>query len=61
MGVLEEVLKNKEEILVKLMEILEGKEATTRISLDGVQFNIGGATVRLDGAIELTLVASSKK
>jgi len=35
---------------------LEGKEATTKLKLDGIQFNIGSALVKLNGEIDVTVV-----
>ena len=60
MGVLEEVLKNKEEFLVKFLSIVEGRETSAKISLDGVQFKIGKTTVKMDGQVVLTVVPFSK-
>ena len=56
MGIIEEILKNKEELLVKILEIMEGKEAKTKIDLDGVEFHVGNSIVRMTGAIELTFI-----
>ena len=61
MGVIEEVLKNKEEILVALLKVLEGKESRARVNLDGVKFNIGKSTVKMEGEIELTFVPLENK
>ena len=61
MGVIEEILKNKEEIIIKLIEVMQGKEAKTKVSLNGVKFNVGEATVKLEGDIELTFVPPRKK
>jgi len=61
MGVIEEVLKNKEEILVALLKVLEGKEARARVNLDGVKFNVGKSTVKMEGEIELTFVPLDEK
>jgi len=52
MGLLEEILKNKEEILISLLKILEGKEASAAVNLDGVEITVGNTTVRLSGEIK---------
>ncbi len=61
MGMLEEILRNKEEILVKLLEILEGKESRTKINLNGVEFHIGNSLVRMGGSVDLTFVPIEKR
>jgi len=61
MGLLEEILKNKEEILVKLLEIMEGKESKAKVNLDDVEFHVGNSAVRLKGTIELTFIPIEKK
>lgn len=61
MGVFEEIIKNKEELFVKILQILEGKETKTKINLDGVEFNIGNSKVSVNGNIEFTIVPFVKK
>jgi len=61
MGVLEEVLKNKEELLVKFLEILEGKEAKASVNLDGIEFRVGKSRVKVSGNVEFTFVPFEKK
>jgi len=61
MGIIEEVLKNKEEILVALLKVLEGKESRARVNLDGVKFNVGKSSVKMEGEIEFTFVPLEKK
>jgi hypothetical protein len=61
MGIIEEVLKNKEEILVALLKVLEGKESRARVNLDGVKFNVGKSSVKMEGEIEFTFVPLENK
>jgi hypothetical protein len=61
MGLVEEILKNREELLVKFLEILEGKESRAKINLDGVEFHIGKSAVRLKGAVEFTFIPIEKE
>jgi len=61
MGVLEDMVKNKEDFLEKLLEILEGKETRTRINLDGVEFKIGSSKVKVSGNVEFIIVPFEKK
>ncbi len=55
-GIIEEILKNKEDILVALLKVLEGKESRARVKLDGVKFNIGSSSVKMEGEVEFTFV-----
>jgi hypothetical protein len=61
MGVIEEIVKNKEEILINFLRVMEGKEATAKVNLDGVKFKVGDALVRMDGEIAFTLVPPKAK
>lgn len=61
MGIIEEVLKNKEEILVRLLEVLEGKETRARVNLDGIELTVGKSAIKLNGEIEFTFVPLDKK
>jgi hypothetical protein len=60
-GIIEEILKNKEELLVALFKVIEGKEARAKVNLNGVKFNIGKSSVKMEGTIELTLVPIEDK
>ena len=64
MALVDELLKNKEEILIKVLQFMEGKEATTKLKLDGMQFNVGTTLIKLNGEVDVTVVkqtASGKK
>jgi len=61
MGVFDEIVKNKEELFLKVLQILEGKETKTKINLDGVEFNIGKSKVKVNGNVEFTIVPFAKK
>jgi len=61
MGIIEEVIKNKEEILVALLKVLEGKESRARVNLDGVKFNVGKSSVKMEGEVEFTFVPLENK
>ena len=56
MGIVEEIVKNKEELLVKFLSIVEGKETKANVNLDGIKFKVGNTAVRLEGNIEFTVV-----
>lgn len=60
MGVVEELLKHKEEILIKFLEILEGKESKAKIDLNGIELKVGESVIKLDGSIEFTLIPVKK-
>ncbi len=59
--IIEEIIKNKEEFLIKILEIMEGKETRTKINLNGVEFKIGGTKVKMNGNIEFVVVPFEKK
>jgi hypothetical protein len=61
MGMMEDVLKNKEELILKFLDVLQGKEATARVKLDGVKFSIGKTTIKLSGEVDLTFVPPKPK
>lgn len=61
MGVIEEILKNKEDLLTKFLSIVEGKETKANVNLDGIEFKVGKTSVQLNGNIEFTLVPSFGK
>jgi hypothetical protein len=58
---IEEIIKNKEQFLLKILEILEGKETKTKINLNGIEFKIGTSKVKVNGTIELIIVPFDKK
>jgi hypothetical protein len=55
MGVFEELVNNKEELIVKLLKILEGKEASTKLNLDNIEFMVGNNKVRINGTVNVTV------
>lgn len=59
--IISEIVKNKEEFLLKILQIMQGKETRTNINLDGVEFNIGGSKVKMNGSIEFVVVPFAKK
>jgi len=60
-GILEEILKNKEELIIKALEVMSGKETTVRVNLDGVNFEIGGTKIKLSGDVGITIAPPPKK
>ncbi len=56
MTIVEELIKNKEEILIKVLQFMEGKEASTKLNLNGIQFKVGGTLVKLNGEVEIALL-----
>ncbi|MBI4181583.1 MAG: hypothetical protein HY520_01290 [Candidatus Aenigmarchaeota archaeon] len=61
MGIIEEILKGREELLIKFLEILEGKESKATVNLDGVQFKVGKSVVTLGGKVDLTFTPLKNK
>lgn len=61
MGVMEEILKNKEELILNFLNVVSGKEASAKVNLDGVAFNVGKSKVKLEGAVTFTLIPEAKR
>jgi ribosomal protein L10 len=61
MGLMGEIIENKEELVVKLLDVLQGKEATARVKLDGVKFNVGKVAIKLSGEVDFTFVPPKPK
>ena len=59
--IFEEILNNKEELLIKFLEILEGKEAKANVSLDGIEFQVGESKIKINGNVEFTFVPFGDK
>jgi hypothetical protein len=61
MDIVKEIEENKEEIIIKILEVLQGKETTARIKLDGLKFHVGDVEVKLNGEVDFTLVPPKPK
>ena len=60
-NLIEAISKNKEEILIKFLQILEGKEARGELDLGGLEFKIGEARVEVNGKITFAIKPKEKK
>jgi len=56
MALVDELLKNKEELFFKVLQFMEGKEASTKINLDDIKFRISNLEVKLKGEIEVSVI-----
>ncbi len=61
MGIVEEIIGNKEELIGKILSILEGRETTTKLNLDNIEFNVGEAKVKVNGQIDISVAPFAKK
>ncbi len=61
MDLLQELLKNKEQMLLKVLEFMEGKETSTKLNLSGMQFNLGNTLVKLSGEVEITVARQKQE
>jgi hypothetical protein len=61
MGIVDDIVKNKEELILKMLDVVSGKEASARVNLDGVAFNIGKSRIKLEGQVTFTLIPDKKK
>ena len=60
-GILEEVIKNKEELIVKFLQVVEGKETGVKVNLDGVIVKVGDVKIQLSGDVGLTFIPFKNK
>jgi len=60
MGSVEELIEKKGNMLLKLLDLMEGKEVKTRMDLSGIQFQVGKNVIKLSGEVEFTVVRKSK-
>ncbi|MFH1445368.1 MAG: hypothetical protein ABIF08_02720 [Nanoarchaeota archaeon] len=61
-GIVDEILEHKEEIIVKIINVLEGKQASADLNLDGIKFILGkNMQVKLSGTINLTIAPTKTK
>lgn len=56
MSLVDELVKNKEELLLKALQFMEGKEASTKINLDDIKFTIGNLSIKFKGEIEVSVM-----
>jgi len=60
MGIFEEIMEKKGDLLIKFLDLMEGKEVRTTMNLDGVQLNVGKTIIKLDGEIVFTVLRKPK-
>ncbi len=60
-NVLEELLRNRQDLLLKVVDILQGREAKARIDLNGVSFHLGETIVKMEGNIQFSVTPLSKR
>ena len=58
-SIIEEILNNKEELIVSFLKVMEGKEAKAKFNLDGIEFRIGDTKVEVNGAVELKVTPTA--
>ena len=61
MGIIEEIMKNKEEMIAKIISLVEGKETSARMNLDGLKFKVGETDVKIEGDVVFTVVPAKGK
>jgi len=59
--IIKDIMKNKEDLLIKLLDVLEGREAKAAINLDGLEFMLGESKIRLGGKVEVSFLPYTKK
>ncbi|HJW97065.1 MAG TPA: hypothetical protein VJ485_02780 [archaeon] len=58
---LEQILRNNEDLIIRFLEILEGKETKAKVNLDGISFKVGKTDVLVSGMVEFTVMPQKKK
>lgn len=58
---IEDILKDKEELINTVLSLLEGRQAKATLNLDGIKFKIGKSSVAMDGKVNLTFVPLERK
>lgn len=61
MGIIDALFKNKEELVSKIISLLEGKETVIKIDLSKTTMNVGKTKIELNGEIELKILPFTKK
>jgi hypothetical protein len=59
-GSVEKFLQENSSVIMKVLQVLEGKSATARVKLDGIQFELGDAAIELSGEVDLKFVPEKK-
>ena len=60
-SIFEEIVKNKEQLILKILDIIEGREARTKVNLDNVELNVGNVEIRVNGSLEFVVAPVKKK
>jgi len=58
---IEELLGKNTELIAKILDIIEGKEVSTKLNLDGVTFNVGKTKIKLNGEVEFSFARKKTK
>ena len=54
-------VKDKEELIKTILKLVDGKEASTKLNLRGIEFRVGKSAVRINGTIEITFTPAAEK
>ena len=58
---LEQILKNNEDLIIRFLEVLQGKETKATVNLDGISFQLGKTDVLVNGSVEFTIVPKNNE
>jgi len=58
-SIIEEILNNKEDLIIGFLKVMEGKEAKAKFNLDGIEFRLGDTNVEVSGAVELKVIPAA--
>ena len=60
-SIFEEIVKNKEQLILKVLDIIEGRETRTKVNLDNVELNVGNVEIKVNGSLEFVVAPIKKK
>ncbi|HDD45864.1 MAG TPA: hypothetical protein ENG42_00165 [Candidatus Aenigmarchaeota archaeon] len=60
-AVFEDIIKNKEQLIMYILNLIEGKEAKTKVNLDEIELKFGKVSVKISGNLEFIVAPIKKK
>jgi hypothetical protein len=57
---LEQILKNNEDLILRFLDILQGRKTKAKVNLDGIRFKVGKTDIEVNGMIELSINPKGK-
>ena len=58
---LEQVLRNNEDLILRFLDVLSGRETKAKVNLDGISFKVGKTDIQVNGMVELSIIPPKGK